>query len=417
MNAPTQARALSDVAQGPQAVVAADVAVDMFTERGFVLANRIAKAYASSDAVPAQFRSHNLKRVGNEEHWVENPAAVGNCLVAIEVARAVRMSITAVMQNADPIEGKLRWSGKFVIAAINASGRFTPLRFQAINRGRIKATYKEKTGWDKEARRPIFAEREVEVDDIECIAWALPKGVPEPHLTPDMLRQYPNRLLDLYRSLGMPVVESAPVTMKMAVEEGWYGKPGSKWQTELRALMFQYRAGSFFGNIHAPDIVMGMGRTSEEELDIIDVTKQPDGTYAADIDTLRRASVSPAADRAAQAETSRQADAPAANVEQMDQQAQHHHQGTEQGETTGPDGQSAAPAQTASKSGPLPESEISARLNAANSSDELNAAIALIADVPDPDAEQRLTELASTLRQKFERAGRRASRGSAPSVE
>lgn len=99
-----------------------DQAVDMFTERGFSLANRIAKAYASSDAVPAQFRSHNLKKAGIDEHWVENPSAIGNCLVAIEVARAVRMSITAVMQNADMIEGKLRWSGKFVIAAINASG-------------------------------------------------------------------------------------------------------------------------------------------------------------------------------------------------------------------------------------------------------------------------------------------------------
>ncbi|HDR9029925.1 TPA: hypothetical protein QDB14_004147 [Burkholderia vietnamiensis] len=267
----------------------------MFTERGFMLANRIAKAYASSDAVPAQFRSHNLKKVGREEHWVENPSAIGNCLVAIEVARAVRMSITAVMQNADMIEGKLRWSGKFVIAAINASGRFTPLRFQMVNRGRIKATYKEKTGWDNEARKPIFTEREVEVDDVECIAWALPKGVPEPRVTSDDLRRFPGRMLDLYKSLGMPVIESAPVTMKMVVEEGWYGKAGSKWQTEMRALMFQYRAGSFFGNIHAPDIVMGMGRTTEEEVDVVDVNA--DGSY-----TVNRTTLDELRDRAPAAE-------------------------------------------------------------------------------------------------------------------
>lgn len=248
--------------------MAADQAVDMFTERGFALANRIAKAYASSDAVPAQFRSHNLKKDGQGgEMWVENQAAMGNCLVAIEVARAVGMSITAVMQNADMIEGKLRWSGRFVIGAINASGRFTPLRFQMIQRGRIKAKFKEKVGWDSQARRPKFEEREVEVDDVECIAWALPKGYPEPRLAPDQLRAYPGRMLDLYRSLGLPVIESAPVTMQMVVEEGWYGKPGSKWQTSLRTLMFQYRSGSFFGNIHAPDIVMGMGQTSEEARD------------------------------------------------------------------------------------------------------------------------------------------------------
>lgn len=268
MNAPTQLAEFKQQHQSGALAAVPDQAVDMFTERGFALANRIAKAYASSDAVPAQFRAFNLKKAGNEENWVENSSAIGNCLVAIEVARAVRMSITAVMQNADMIEGKLRWSGKFVIAAINASGRFTPLRFQMVNHGRIKAGYKEKTGWDKEARRPVFTERTVEVDNIECIAWALPKGFPEPQLTADLLRQHPGRMLDLYRSLGMPVIESAPVTMKMVVEEGWFGKQGSKWQTELRQLMFQYRAGSFFGNIHAPDIVMGMGRTTEEELDL-----------------------------------------------------------------------------------------------------------------------------------------------------
>lgn len=293
MNAPVQ---LKDVKSAGSAVqTMPDQAVDMFTERGFMLANRIAKAYASSDAVPAQFRSHNLKKVGREEHWVENPSAIGNCLVAIEVARAVRMSITAVMQNADMIEGKLRWSGKFVIAAINASGRFTPLRFQMVNRGRIKATYKEKTGWDNEARKPIFTEREVEVDDVECIAWALPKGVPEPRVTSDDLRRFPGRMLDLYKSLGMPVIESAPVTMKMVVEEGWYGKAGSKWQTEMRALMFQYRAGSFFGNIHAPDIVMGMGRTTEEEVDVVDVNA--DGSY-----TVNRTTLDELRDRAPAAE-------------------------------------------------------------------------------------------------------------------
>ncbi|QUN56098.1 hypothetical protein [Burkholderia cenocepacia] len=293
MSTPVQ---LQDVkAAGGVPSLTPDQAVDMFTERGFVLANRIAKAYASSDAVPAQFRSHNLKKANGEEIWVENPSAIGNCLVAIEVARAVRMSITAVMQNADMIEGKLRWSGKFVIAAINASGRFTPLRFQMISRGKITAKYKEKTGWNQQARKPIFEEREVEVDDIECIAWALPRGTPEPRLSPEQVRQYAGRMLDLYRDIGMPVIESAPVSMRMVVEEGWYGKAGSKWQTGLRTLMFQYRAGSFFGNIHAPDIVMGMGRTSEEEADVVDVS--PDGSYtvySTTLDELRGGRAEPA---------------------------------------------------------------------------------------------------------------------------
>lgn len=271
MNAPTQTAevARTDLSSMRALQLPADQAVDMFTERGFALACKIAKALASSDAVPAQYRSHNLKKVGKQEEWVENPAALGNCLVAVEVARTVGMSIVSVMQNADMIEGKLRWSGKFVIAAVNASGRFTPLRFDMKQRGKIKAGYKEKTGWDEQARRPIFTEKTVEVDDIVCIAWALPKGMPFPHGI---------YTLDQAKAAGLPVIEGAPVTMKLVVEEGWYGKSGSKWQTDMRTMMFQYRAGTFFANIHAPDVIMGMGgQTSEEARDLMTVDMGPDG--------------------------------------------------------------------------------------------------------------------------------------------
>lgn len=257
-----------------------DARVDMFSTQGFALAQRIANAFASSNAVPEQFRSHTLKKNPSGDQWVENPSSLGNCIVAIEVAQAVGMSITAVMQNADVIEGKLRWSGKFVIAAINRSGRFTPLRFNMRNLGRITAAYKEKTGWDKENRRPIFAERSIEIDNEECICWALPRGFQTP---PGIYT------LDQVRAAGLPVIESAPVTMQMVVEEGWYAKSGSKWQTGMKALMFQYRAGSFFGNIHAPDIVMGMGRTAEEERDVVDLHQQPDGTFAQTAAAVRAA--------------------------------------------------------------------------------------------------------------------------------
>ncbi|MDR0243225.1 MAG: hypothetical protein LBJ65_16635 [Burkholderia sp.] len=72
-----------------------------------------------------------------------------------------------------------------------------------VNRGRIKAKYKEKTGWNQQTRKPIFEEREVEVDDIECIAWALPKGTSEPRLAPDEVRKYAGRMLDLYRDIAI----------------------------------------------------------------------------------------------------------------------------------------------------------------------------------------------------------------------
>lgn len=244
--------------------------VNMFSAAGFDLAQRIAKAYQTANAVPAAFRSTITKRErqGNEYYDVEvpNPAALGNCIVAIETAQAVGMSITAVMQNANVIEGRLSWSGKFVIAAINASRRFSPLRFRIKNRGRITAAYKEKGQWNREQRRYDMVEKAVEIDDIECVAWAyVMEG---------------GRRTD-------EIIEGTPVSIKMAVEEGWYSKPGSKWQTELKHLMLQYRAGSFFGNIHAPDIVMGMGRTTEEYEDTLDAMPVTGDTIQVDVEALR----------------------------------------------------------------------------------------------------------------------------------
>ena len=272
----SQLRALAQTEMLP------DQTVDMFSARGFELAQRIAKAYANSDAVPAAFRLMVEKRDKGGVILVENPAALGNCIVAIETARAVGMSITAVMQHANVIEGRLSWSAQFVIAAINASGRFTPLRFDMKNRGRIKATYREKKGWNQDKRGYDFENKTVEVDDVVCVAWALPRGVDMPSFSPEDLRKFGGSLLDLVRAYGLPVVESAPVSMKLAVEEGWYSKSGSKWQTEMRDLMLQYRAGAFFGRVHAPDIVMGMGRhTSEEMVDMTTVDVDSAGRVTA----------------------------------------------------------------------------------------------------------------------------------------
>jgi hypothetical protein len=259
MNAPVHSATVAELRSLP-ALQQVDLQVNMFSLRGFELAQRIAKAFAASDAVPTQFRSVIEKKSRSGSTFVENQAALGNCIVAIETAQAVGMSITAVMQNANVIEGQLRWSGKFVIAAINASGRFTTLQFDVVNKGRMKAKYREKLGWNDQKRGFDFADREVEIDNWECRAWAYRMENGRPTTTR---------------------VEGAKVSMKMAVEEGWYSKPGSKWQTEMYELMLQYRAGSFFGNIHAPDIVMGMGRTAEEVHDTTTVDVNPDGTVGA----------------------------------------------------------------------------------------------------------------------------------------
>lgn len=239
-----------------------DVKVDFFSKNGFELACRIARALSTADALPAPFRNFNEKKEkGGTSVWVENQAALGNCLVAIEVSNAIGMSTVSVMQNADVIQGKLRWSSKFQIAAINASGRFSPLKYKLKNLGRITAKYKEKQGWNKQLGRFDFVEHTVEIDNWECVCWAYE--------------------LDANKRPTQEICQSIPVSMKMAVEEGWYAKEGSKWQGEMRFQMLQYRAGTFFGSIYAPDIIMGMGKSTEDAMDITDVVMQSDGGFAA----------------------------------------------------------------------------------------------------------------------------------------
>ena len=39
--------------------------------------------------------------------------------------------------------------------------------------------------------------------------------------------------------------------------KGWINKSGSKWKT-MPEQMIRYRAASFFGRLHCPDLIMGV---------------------------------------------------------------------------------------------------------------------------------------------------------------
>jgi hypothetical protein len=134
-------------------------------------------------------------------------------MIALEIANRIGASPLMVMQNLYIVHGKPSWSSSFIIAAINSSKKFSPLRFEISGEGLDKG----------------------------CIAWALENGTNE-------------RL------------ESPRVTMAMAKAEGWSTKSGSKWVT-MPDLMLRYRAASFFGRLYAPEILMGM-YTVEEVIDI-----------------------------------------------------------------------------------------------------------------------------------------------------
>lgn len=138
---------------------------------------------------------------------------LGNVVIALELAQRTGSSPMMVMQNVNIIQGRPSWSSQFIIAALNSCGRFSPLRFHVEGEG----------------------------DNKTCWAWAYDRATQE-------------------------VLEGPPVSIKMAKDEGWYGRNGSKWQT-MPDTMLRYRAAAFFGRLYAPDILMGM-QTAEELHDI-----------------------------------------------------------------------------------------------------------------------------------------------------
>lgn len=138
-----------------------------------------------------------------------------NCLVAIDIANRIGLSPMMVMQNLYVVKGKPSWSGSFCAAAINGSGRFSPLEYVFVG----------------EEGKPSWG----------CYATAV-------------------RLSNGNRC------SSDTVTIQMANAEGWLGKPGSKWKTMPRQMMM-YRAAAFFARAHCSDILLGY-HTVEEIQDL-----------------------------------------------------------------------------------------------------------------------------------------------------
>lgn len=181
------------------------------SQANFEGAQRIARALAASSLVPKEYQ-------GN----------IPNTLIAMELANRIGASVFMVMQSLDVIHGRPSWRAQFLIATVNASGRFTPLRFRYVG--------KEFT------------------DDWGCRAYAKDRTNGE-------------------ECLG------ALITMRMAKEEGWSTKQGSKWKT-MPEQMLMYRAASFWTRVYCPELALGMS-TREEVIDTIGVTVPEHETPAA----------------------------------------------------------------------------------------------------------------------------------------
>ena len=153
---------------------------------------------------------------------------VGNCMIAIEMASRINTSPMMVMQNLYIVNGNPAWSSQWIIAMINSSKRYkTELQFE-------------------------FGHDSAD-GGLSCKAWA--------------------------EDYSGHKVEGPKITMKMANEEGWATKSGSKWKT-MPEVMIRYRAASFFGRMNCPDMIMGI--YSQEE--VLDMGAIPSEDFALVVD-------------------------------------------------------------------------------------------------------------------------------------
>ena len=157
----------------------------------------------------------------------------GNCVIALNMAQRLGADPLMVMQNLYVVYGTPSWSSKFMIAMFNQCGRYESIHY-------------EETG-------------EKGKDTQGIIAWAKEKSTGE-------------------------ILKGPEVTIKIAKEEGWYAKNGSKWKT-MPDQMLRYRAAAWFIRTTAPELSMGL-QTVDEVTDTIDVT--PRNAVEKPIEEIRR---------------------------------------------------------------------------------------------------------------------------------
>lgn len=214
--------------------------------KSFELTQRAAIMLSRSTLVPAVFRDQIVKKGNSNNNWVEtieeNPSAISNCVIALNMSERMGADPLMIMQNLYVIEGRPSWSSQFVISAINTCGRYSPLRFDLSEAGEPQeVSYSATEGYGKDRKNVA---KKVTVRHQSCVAWAIE-------------RETGQRL------------ESPKITIQMAIDEGWLTKNGSKWQT-MPELMLRYRSAAFFGRLYSPEILMGL-QTAEETHDIIDI--------------------------------------------------------------------------------------------------------------------------------------------------
>jgi len=182
----------------------------------FALLQRKGQSLAASTLIPKDYQKN-----------------LPNCLIAMEIADRIGMSVLQVMQNLYIVHGRPSWSSQFIIAALNSCGRFAPLKFKIDDGGEKEVEYSWYEG-PKDARQKKTGR--IKIRNKICTPYTHDKSG--------------------------ELLEGPAVSIEMAVQEGWYTKNDSKWKT-MPDLMLRYRAAAFFGRLYAPEILMGMHAEDE----------------------------------------------------------------------------------------------------------------------------------------------------------
>lgn len=231
---------------------------NFFDPEQFATMQRMSNMFASSELVPDMYKAQYAPIPGgatedmanaikaNNEH--SKNKAIANCMIALEIAGRIGASPLMVMQNLVIIYGRPTWSSKFLIGTVNTCGRFNPLQYEITNKGMVGMVDYVDYVYDSSSKKKNPVQKTFDgtkVPNLECVAFTTAKGSDK-------------------------VLKSSPISIELAIKEGWYTKNGSKWQT-MPEQMLRYRAASFWTNAYAPELSMGM-RTTEEVQDIEDVT-------------------------------------------------------------------------------------------------------------------------------------------------
>ncbi len=208
------------------------IRMSLETVQGFEALQRAARMFASSNLVPKAYQ-------GN----------IANCVIALNIALRMQADPLMVLQSLDIIHGRPSWRATFLIAAVNNSGRYSPLRF-------VFTGVRGQDSWG-----------------CRAVSKDLRTGTE---------------------------LSGAEITIGMAKAQGWYSREGSKWQS-MPEQMLMYRAASWWTRTYAPDVTMGFA-TTDEVVDELGAQAGPPASDQYEVANITVERVAPAASAAVEVE-------------------------------------------------------------------------------------------------------------------